>query len=181
MLLFRKKCIFVNMFLILFIKHIRKLYIIYIIFLFSNISIAQTNNESNLETLNTNEVYPEATFEWDDEGRREKMWITWPDGRKELVRSFYIDDDVTNGIDRFYIILTNDIEQTFVIKDKKFLEEREKRKEIYRKGDEKLKELKEIQKKKMFRKKIIVGTSLLVLLSIPFVFTYFSKFRKQNI
>ena len=153
---------------------------IYIIVLLSNIVIAQTNNESSLETLNTNEVYPEATFEWDDEGWVEKIWITWPDGRKELVRSLY-NDDVTNGIDRFFIILTNDIEQTVVIKDKRFLEKREKRKEIYRKGDEKLKELKEIQKKKMFRKKIIIGTSLLVLLSIPFVFTYFSKSRKQNI
>lgn len=129
-----------------------------------------------------NPTYPEATFEWnEEEGGIRKVWVTWPDGRKESVNSLYSDDDVTNGIDRFYIILTNDIEQTFVIKDKKFLEEREKRKEIYRKGDEKLKELKEIQKKKMFRKKIIVGTSLLVLLSIPFVFTYFSKFRKQNI
>jgi uncharacterized membrane protein YukC len=36
-------------------------------------------------------------------------------------------------------------------------------------------------KKEKFRKKIIMGTSLLVLLSIPFVFIYFSNSRKRDI
>lgn len=129
-----------------------------------------------------NPTYPEATFEWnEEEGGIRKVWVTWPDGRKESVNSLYSDDDVTNGIDRFYVILTNNVEQTVIVEDKEFLELREKGKKLWKEFGKEKEKILEMHRKKMSRKKIIVGTSLLVLLSIPFVFTYFSKFRKQNI
>lgn len=161
----------------------KKLYsYLFIIFLFSNIAIAQTNNDSSLETLNTNEVYPEATFEWDEElGGVKKVWITWPDGRKESVNSLYSDDNVTNGIDRFYVILENNIEQTVIVKDKEFLELNEEGKKLWKEFEKEKEKIRETIKKKKFRKKIIMGTSLLVLLSIPFVFIYFSNSRKRDI
>ncbi len=161
----------------------KKLYInLLIIFLFSNIAIAQTNNDSSLETLNTNEVYPEATFEWDEkEGVVKKVWIVWPDGRKESVKSLYSDDNVTNGIDRFYVILENNIEQTVIVKDKEFLELNEEGKKLWKEFEKEKEKIRETIKKKKFRKKIIMGTSLLVLLSIPFVFIYFSNSRKRDI
>jgi hypothetical protein len=133
-----------------------------------------------------NPTYPEATFEWnEEEGGIRKVWVTWPDGRKESVNSLYSDDDVTNGIDRFYVILANDIEQTVIVKDKDYLELREKGKKIWKEFEKEFEKEKEkrlkMYRKKMSRKKIIVGTSLLVLLSIPFVFIYFSNSRKRDI
>ncbi len=160
----------------------KKLYTyLFVIVLFSNIAIAQTDNDSSLETLNTNEVYPEATFERDDEGRTRGIWVTWPDGRKEFVYSLYSDDNVTNGIDRFYVILTNDVEQTVVIKDKNYLEERERRKKIHKKGDEKLKELIEIRKREFSRDKIFMRVSFFLSFSIPIIlfYLYYSKKRKK--
>lgn len=89
-----------------------------------NFSLAQEVKENT-----NNPIYPEATFEWNEEdGGIRKVWITWPDGRKESVNSLYSDDNPANGIDRFYVVLTNGLEQTVTIKDKHYLELREERK-----------------------------------------------------
>jgi hypothetical protein len=134
--------------------------------------------EGKIDTL----IYPEATFEWDEEfGGVKKVWITWPDGRKESVNSLYSDDNVTNGIDRFYVILANDIEQTVVVKDKEYLELREKRKKLWKEFEKEREKIRETIKKKISRKKTLVSISFLALLTIPSMLFYFSKFRKRNI
>lgn len=157
----------------------KKLYsYLFIIFLFSNIAIAQTNNDSSLETLNTNEVYPEATFEWDEElGGVKKVWITWPDGRKESVNSLYSDDNVTNGIDRFYVILENNIEQTVIVKDKEFLELNEEGKKLWKEFEKE----KEKMRNGILRDKIIMQVTFFLSISIPIIlfYLYCSKRRKK--
>lgn len=157
----------------------KKLYsYLFIIFLFSNIAIAQTNNDSSLETLNTNEVYPEATFEWDEElGGVKKVWITWPDGRKESVNSLYSDDNVTNGIDRFYVILENNIEQTVIVKDNEFLELNEEGKKLWKEFEKE----KEKMRNGILRDKIIMQVTFFLSISIPIIlfYLYCSKRRKK--
>jgi predicted AlkP superfamily pyrophosphatase or phosphodiesterase len=153
----------------------KNLYIyLFIIVLLSNIAIAQTNNDSSLGTLNTNEVYPEATFERNDEDRTEKIWITWPDGRKELVSSLYSDDAAINKTERFYVILTNNVKQIVTLKDEKILEE------INKINKEKLKKL-EIRKRAVFRDKILIRVSLFLFLSIPIILFYLYCSKKRKI
>ena len=134
--------------------------------------------EENTDAL----MYPEATFEWDEkEGVVKKVWIVWPDGRKESVKSLYSDDNVTNGIDRFYVILENNIEQTVIVKDKKFLELNEEGKKLWKEFEKEKEKILETHRKKMSKKKIIMSISFLALLTIPSMLFYFSKFRKRNI
>lgn len=129
-----------------------------------------------------NFIYPKATFEKNEElGGIKEVWLTWPDGKKESVNSLYIDDSATNGIDRFYVILTNNVEQTVIVEDKEFLELREKGKKLWKEFGKEKEKILEMHRKKMSRKKIIMSISFLALLTIPSMLFYFSKLKKRNI
>lgn len=133
------------------------------------------------ERYTNSPIYPEAIIDWDPAGGSRGIWVTWPDGRKEFVYSLYSDDSVTNGTDRFYVILSNGDEQTIVVKDEKFLELKKISKETREIREEKLNRLLEIKKRKVFKKKIVIFSSFFVLLSVPFILIRIYNKRRGRI